>query len=198
MGLEDLAMFRAIWHSVVLYPCDAMATEQLVAAAARYPGIVYLRTTRMATPILYGPEEKFTIGGSKVLRQSPRDSVTVIGAGVTVFEALKAHEELQRQGIAIRVIDLYSIKPADEKTLKSAAAATRAIVTVEDHYPEGGLGEAVRTALADSAIPVYSLAVRQKPKSGKPQELLDYEEISQGAIIRKVKDLLQEFKLAAS
>ena len=198
MGLEDLAMFRAILGSVVLYPCDAVSTEHLVAAAARHRGIVYLRTTRMATPILYGPEEQFPIGGCKVLRQSPRDAITVIGAGITVFEALKAHEQLSQQGVAIRVIDLYSVKPVDEKTLKEAAAATRALVTVEDHYPEGGLGDAVRTALADTPTPVYSLAVHEKPKSGKPQELLDYEGISHAAIIKKVQDLLRQFKLAAS
>ncbi len=197
MGLEDLAMFRAILGSVVLYPCDAVSTEHLVAAAARRRGIVYLRTTRMATPILYGPEEEFSIGGCKVLRQSPRDAVTVIGAGITVVEALKAHEELQQQGIPIRVIDLYSVKPVDERTLKEAAAATRAIITVEDHYPEGGLGDAVRAALADTPAPVYSLAVHLRPKSGKPEELLDYEGISHGAIINKVQDLLRQFKLAA-
>ncbi len=198
MGLEDLAMFRAILGSVVLYPCDAVSTEHLVAAAARHRGIVYLRTTRMATPILYGPEEQFPIGGCKVLRHSPRDAITVIGAGITLWEALKAHEQLSQQGVAIRVIDLYSVKPVDEKTLKEAAAATRALVTVEDHYPEGGLGDAVRTALADTPTPVYSLAVHEKPKSGKPQELLDYEGISSGAIIKKVQDLLHQFKLAAS
>ena len=171
-------MFRAILDSVVLYPCDAVSTERLVEAMARTRGIVYLRTTRMATPILYGPEEKFPIGGCKVLRQSDQDVVTVIGAGVTLFEALRPYEELQKEGIAIRVIDLYSVKPVDEQTLKAAAAATRAIITVEDHYPEGGLGEAVRTALAAIPTPVYSLAVHQKPKSGKPAELLDYEGIS--------------------
>ncbi len=197
MGLEDLAMFRAILGSVVLYPCDAVSTEHLVAAAARHRGIVYLRTTRMATPILYGPEEQFPIGGCKVLRHSPRDAITVIGAGITLWEALKAHEQLSQQGVAIRVIDLYSVKPVDEKTLKEAAAATRALVTVEDHYPEGGLGDAVRTALADTPTPVNYLAVHEKTKSGKPQELLDYEGISSGAIIKKVQDLLRQFKLAA-
>ncbi len=197
MGLEDLAMFRAILGSVVLYPCDALSTEHLVAAAARQRGIVYLRTTRMATPIIYGPEEQFTIGGCKVLRHSPRDVVTVIGAGITVFEALKAYEELQQQGFSIRVIDLYSVKPVDARTLKEAAAATRAVITVEDHYPEGGLGDAVRAALADTPTPVYSLAVHERPKSGKPEELLDYEGISHGAIIKKVQDLLRQFKLAA-
>jgi transketolase len=151
----------------------------------------------MATPILYGPEEKFPIGGCKVLRQSPQDVVTVIGAGVTLVEALKACDELQKEGIAIRVIDLYSVKPVDEQTLKEAAAATKAVITVEDHYPEGGLGDAVRTALAETPTPVYSLAVRQRPKSGKPQELLDYEGISQAAIIKTVRGLLRKIKSVA-
>ena len=198
MGLEDLAMFRAILDSVVLYPCDAVSTERLVEAMARHVGISYLRTTRLATPILYGPEEKFPIGGCKVLRQSQQDVVTVVGAGITLFEALKAHDELQNKGFAIRVIDLYSVKPVDEQTLKAAAAATRAVITVEDHYPEGGIGDAVRTALAAVPTPVYSLAVHLKPRTGKPAELLDFEGISKDGIIEKVLDLLHEFKLAAS
>jgi transketolase len=188
MGLEDLAMFRTVLNSVVLYPCDAVATEKLVEAMARHRGIAYIRTTRRATPILYGPEEEFVIGGAKVLRQSDKDRATVVAAGITVFAALKAHEELQQEGILLRVIDLYSIKPLDAATLKEAARRTRAIITVEDHYAEGGLGEAVRTAL--NGVPVYSLAVRRKPKSGKPEELLDYEEISVSAIIKQVKELI--------
>jgi transketolase len=190
MALEDLAMFRAVLSSVVLYPCDAVSTEKLVEAAARNHGIVYLRTTRKATPIIYGPEEKFVIGGSKVLHRSDQDRATVITAGITVFEALTAYEELQKEGISLRVIDLYSIKPLDLATLLDAARVTKILVTVEDHYPEGGLGEAVLSALASSPYPVHCLAVRRKPKSGKPEELLDYEEISAGAIIRKVKELL--------
>jgi transketolase len=190
MALEDLAMFRAVLSSVVLYPCDAVSTEKLVEAAARNHGIVYLRTTRKATPIIYGPEERFVIGGSKILRSSDEDRATVITAGLTVFEALTAYEELQKEGIALRVIDLYSIKPLDLATLQDAARVTKMLITVEDHYPEGGLGEAVLSALASSPYPVHCLAVRRKPKSGKPEELLDYEEISAGAIIRKVKELL--------
>ena len=190
MGLEDLAMFRALWGSVVLYPGDAVSTEKLVEAAARHQGLVYLRTTRMKTPILYGPEDEFGIGGSKVLHRSDKDVATVIGAGVTLHEALAAWEALQKEGIFIRVIDLYSIKPLDLATLQAAARETRALITVEDHYPEGGLGEAVLSALASSPTPIHSLAVRLKPKSGQPEELLDYEDISARAIIRKVKELL--------
>jgi transketolase len=191
MGLEDLAMFRAILGSVVLYPADAPATERLVEEAARHRGIVYLRTTRAATPILYGPEERFPIGGSKVLRSGDKDMLTVVSAGITLFEALAAYEELKKEGIFIRVIDLYSIKPLDESALQEAASATRAILTVEDHYPEGGLGEAVKSALATAAVPVFSLAVRKKPKSGKPEELLDYEEISRQAIASNIRIILE-------
>ncbi|MFZ5453145.1 MAG: transketolase [Thermodesulfobacteriota bacterium] len=190
MALEDLAMFRAVLQSVVLYPSDAVSTEKLVEAMARHQGIAYLRTTRMATPVLYGPEEEFAIGGCKVLRRSDADAATVIAAGVTLHEALKAWEALQQEGINLRVIDLYSIKPLDLAALQSAAKETKVLITVEDHYPEGGLGEAVVSALALTPVPVHSLAVRRKPKSGTPAELLDYEEISAGAIVRKVKELL--------
>ncbi len=190
MGLEDLAMFRTLLNSVVLYPADAVATEKLVEEMARYPGIAYLRTTREATPVIYDPAENFPIGGAKVLRRSPQDQVTVVTAGITLFEALTAQEELAKEGIFIRVIDLYSVKPVDAVTLRQAAAETRAIVTVEDHFPEGGLGEAVMSALATVPTPVYSLAVRQKPQSGSPRELLELEGISAGAIIRQVKAIL--------
>jgi transketolase len=190
MGLEDIAMFRAILNSVVLYPSDAISTERLVEEAAKHHGLVYIRTTRKETSIVYRPEEEFPIGGSKVLRRSDKDLATVIGAGVTLHEALEAYEALRKDGILIRVIDLYSIKPIDERTLREAAQATKVVITVEDHYAEGGIGEAVMSALATSPAPIYSLAVKRKPKSGKPQELLDYEEISQIGIVRKVKELI--------
>jgi transketolase len=190
MALEDLAMFRTILNGVVLYPADAVATEKLVEEAARHPGIVYLRTTREATPVIYEIGEAFPIGGSKVLRQTEADQVTVVAAGITLFEALKAYESLQGEGVALRIIDLYSIKPVDAATLRQAAAQTRAILTVEDHFAEGGLGEAVLSALATTPVPVYSLAVRKKPQSGTPQELLDLEDISSRAIIRRVKEIL--------
>ncbi len=190
MGLEDMAMFRAILNSVVLYPSDAISTERLVEEAASHEGLVYIRTTRKETPIIYGPKDQFPIGGNKILRRSDRDVATVIGAGVTLHEALDAYEALQKEGILIRVIDLYSIKPIDGEALRRAVNGTKSILTVEDHYPEGGLGEAVRSVLSPSAAPIYSLAVRRKPKSGKPQELLDYEEISRMTIVKTVKDLL--------
>ncbi len=190
MGLEDIAIFRTILDSVVLYPSDAVSTEKLVEEAAKHRGIVYVRTTRKETPILYSPSEEFKIGGCKVLRKSDKDVATVIAAGVTLHEALAAHEALKKEGVLVRIVDLYSVKPVDESTLREAADATRSIITVEDHYAEGGIGEAVRSALATSPVPIYSLSARKKPKSGKPQELLDYEEISRDAILKKVKELL--------
>ncbi|HEY6000713.1 MAG TPA: transketolase [bacterium] len=190
MGLEDIALFRAIHGSVVLYPADAMSTERLVEEAARHRGVVYLRTTRAATPLLYGPGEVFPIGGSKVLRAGPSDAVTLVAAGITLHEALAAHAALGREGIAVRVIDLYSVKPLDEATLAAAASETRAIVTVEDHVPEGGIGEAVRMALSGSPTPVVSLAVREMPRSGTPAELLEHQGISAAAIVRTVKGLV--------
>lgn len=190
MGLEDLAMFRTLLNSVVLYPADAMSTEKLVEEAAKHEGIVYIRTTRKETPLLYNRHEEFHIGGSKVLRKSEKDRAAVVTAGITLFQALDAHDVLEKEGIPVRVIDLYSVKPVDEAVLRAAASAAGLIVTVEDHYAEGGLGEAVKSALAPYPVPVHSLCVRRKPKSGKPQELLEYEEISRDAIVKKVKELL--------
>jgi transketolase len=190
MGLEDIAMFRTVLNSIVLYPSDAMSTEKLVEEAAKHNGIVYIRTTRKETPLLYGEDEKFIIGGSKVLRKSKSDLFTVIAAGVALYEALNAYEELKRGKIFIRVVDLYSVKPIDNETLNEAARDTKAIITVEDHFAEGGMGEAVKSALAVVAIPIHSLAVRKMPKSGKPAELLDYEEISKNGIVKKIKELI--------
>jgi transketolase len=189
MGLEDLSMFRSVRDSVVLYPADAVSTERLVEEALQHHGIVYIRTSRSATPIIYGAGETFPIGGCKVLRQSASDVATVIGAGVTLFEALAAYDELQKEGINIRVIDLYSVKPVDAATLLAAAKATKGLITVEDHYPAGGIGEAVLGALAPNPVAVYSLAVTKKPKTGKPAQLLDFEEISRSAIVKLVKQI---------
>jgi len=190
MGLEDIAMFRAILESVVLYPSDAVSTEKLIEEMAKHKGISYVRTTRKETPIIYSGDEKFHIGGSKVLTESKEDVFTVVSAGITLHEALQAYEVLKKENIFIRVIDLYSIKPIDSATLKLAAEDTKAIISVEDHFAEGGIGEAVRIAIPEYPVPVYSLAVRKMPRSGRPQELLDYEEISAKAIIAKVKSLV--------
>jgi transketolase len=158
----------------VLYPCDPNQTAKLVAAMAGLDGISFLRTTRGAAPTLYGPDEDFPIGGSRVLRSSDDDEVTIVGAGVTLHEALEAAEALAADGISARVIDAYSVKPIDEATLLAAAEATGRIVTVEDHWPEGGLGEAVLSvfANADERPRVVKLAVSGMPTSGTPAELL--------------------------
>jgi transketolase len=188
MGLEDIAMFRSLNGCVVLYPSDPYATERLVEEAAKHRGLVYIRTNRPNTPILYGPDDSFRIGGSMTLRKSDKDVATVIAAGVTLHETLAAYEELLKDDVRIRVIDLYSVQPLDEEALFEAARSTGLLITVEDHYGPGGLGEAVRSALALTPVPVHSLAVKKIPKSGTPEELLEYEEISKNAIVRKVKE----------
>lgn len=192
MGLEDIAMFRTLLNSVVLYPSDHVSQEKLLAQAIKHHGPTYLRTTRMDTAPLYKASESFKIGGSKVLRKSKNDIVTVVGAGITLYEALKAYDELKKNSINIRVIDLYSIKPIDVATLKNAAKQTKDIITVEDHFAEGGIGEAVRSALEPLPTPVHSLAVRKMTKSGTPEQLLRYENINSDAIVRKVKQILKK------
>jgi transketolase len=191
MGLEDIALFRTLFGSVVFYPSDAVSTEKLVEIMAEERGIAYLRTTRKETPILYRHDEVFRTGGSKVLRSASSDRATLVAAGITVHEALKAYDELKADGIMVRVIDLYCIKPVDRASLKQAADDTGVIFTVEDHYPEGGLGEAVAAALSEHSAQVHILAVRNMPKSGKPGELLDYEGISKSAIVKRVKDAVK-------
>jgi transketolase len=175
MALEDIASLRAIHSSVVLHPCDANQTAKLVAEMADTEGIVFLRTLRPNTPVIYGPDEEFEVGGSKVVRSSGNDNVTIVGTGVTVHEALEAAATLDEEGISARVIDAYSVKPIDADTLQAASEATGRIITVEDHFPEGGLGDAVLAALAekDEHPHVLKLAVREMPRSGKPDELLN-------------------------
>jgi transketolase len=188
MALEDLAMCRAQPNIVVLYPCDAVSTERLLALMAYHPGPAYMRTSRPKTEIIYSVDETFTIGGLKVLRESADDVVTVVGAGVTLFEALKACTELKAEGISIRVIDLYSVAPIDALALIAAGTATRKrIITVEDHYPGGGIGDAVTSAVSEAGIHVHRLAVREIPHSGKPDELLDRYGISARHIVDAVK-----------
>lgn len=194
MGLEDLAMMRAVGGSTVLYPCDANQTAQLVAAMADRAGIVYIRTTREKTPVLYPPDQRFIVGGSVVLRRSDRDHATIVAAGITVHEALRAAEQLAAEGLAVRVIDAYSVKPIDRQTLQQAARETGRIVSAEDHWPEGGLGEAVLSALAGT-VPfphVTTLGVRGMPGSGTPEELLDAAGISAPRIAAAVRALVEE------
>jgi len=191
MGLEDLAMMRAIAGSVVLYPSDAVCAEKLMEHMAQTHGVAYLRTSRPKTPIIYSNDESFPIGGAKVLRQSANDKVTVVGAGVTLFEALKAADELAKDGISITVIDAYSVKPLAKDLLRSAAQKTNnLILTVEDHYPEGGLGDTVAGELSADGIRVHKLAVFEEPRSGKPEELLAKYGIDAAAIAKKVRALL--------
>jgi transketolase len=188
MALEDLAMARGVPDCSVLYPCDAVSTLRLMALAAATPGPAYLRLSRPKTPTIYSASEAFPLGGSKTLRESPDDRVLVVAAGVTVFEALKAHDALAKDGIAIRVIDAYSIQPIDRDGLVHAARATAGrVITVEDHYANGGLGDAVSEALWDQSARVQRLAVREIPRSGKPDELLEKYGISARAIVAAVK-----------
>src|SRR5260221_1742293 len=195
MALEDLAMMRAVGGSTVLYPCDANQTAQLMAEMADRAGIVYLRTPREKTPVIYAPDDHFRIGGSRVVRSSDRDQVAVIAAGITLHEALKAYDALQGEGIAVRVIDAYRVKRIDAATLQAAARDTGGrLVVAEDHWFEGGLGDAVLDAFvgdenaAPVALPrVVKLAVRKMPGSGKPAELMDAAGISATHIVAAVK-----------
>ncbi len=190
MGLEDLAMMRAVQGSVVLYPSDAVSAEKLVEQMVSHKGLAYLRTSRPKTPVIYSNEEVFPIGGAKVVRQSAADKITVVAAGVTVFEALKAADLLSKEGINISVIDAYSVKPIGTDVIRSAAQKTsQLILTVEDHYPEGGLGEAVASELSAEGFKVHKLAVFELPRSGKPEELLGKYGIDANAIVAKVKSL---------
>src|SRR5438094_5013084 len=194
MGLEDLAMMRAVHGSTVLYPCDGNQTARLVAQMADRKGITYLRTTREKTPVMYGPTEELPIGCCKVVRGTEKDRVTIVAAGITLHEALKAYDVLGSQDIAVRVIDLYTVKPVDADALADAAKVTGGrFVVVEDHWAEGGLGDAVLAALAEKGIREIRyrhLAVRKMPGSGKPAELLDDAGLSTVHIVRAVKGLL--------
>jgi transketolase len=189
MGLEDLAAFRAIHGSTVLYPSDGNQTIQLVRQMADLEGISYLRTTRGDTPVIYGTDVTFPMGGSKTLRDG--DDVTIVAAGITLHEALRAAETLADEGIAARVIDCYSVKPIDSVTL---AGVGTPIITVEDHWPEGGLGEAVLSALAEAGaeLRVTRLAVRDLPHSGKPAELLAAAGIDAASIADAARSLVRE------
>jgi transketolase len=194
MALEDLAMMRAVHGSTVLYPCDGNSTARLVGAMADLPGISFIRTTREKTPVIYGADEDFPVGGSKILRSSDADRVTLVGAGITVHEALEAAGSLEADGIAARVVDCYTIKPIDAETLRAAASQTGLLVTIEDHWIEGGLGDAVLAALADGGDlsgRVVKVAVTQMPGSGTPEELRDWAGISASAIADRVRSLLR-------
>ncbi len=203
MALEDLAMMRSILNSVVLYPSDSTSTKKLVKIMAETNGLMYMRTTRADGKVLYSDDEEFTIGGSKVVVSSDSDQVALVGAGVTLHECLQAAKNLESQNIKARVIDLYSIKPLDVETLNKALEETKGMIVVEDHYPEGGIYEAVVSNLITTlnktkqqkkdilTKPIKSLAVRKMPMSGKPQELLEYEEIDAKAITALAKEIVR-------
>jgi transketolase len=187
MALEDLSLMTSQPNIAVLYPSDAVAIDRLVANAAAHVGPVYIRTTRPKLPVLYDNAETFPIGGLKVLRQSANDTATVIAAGVTLYQALEAHDELKKDGIAIRVVDLYSLQPIDAEALIKAGRETGRLITVEDHYPAGGIGDAVARAVAPAGMVVTRLAVREIPRSGTPEELLDKYGISARHIVAAVR-----------
>jgi transketolase len=194
MALEDLSFFRALHSSAVLYPCDANQTAKLVEAMADRDGISYMRTSRGATSVIYGPAEAFPVGGSRVVRESVDDEVLLVGAGVTLHEALDAAEALADDGIAARVVDCYSLKPIDVEGLRDAAAAAGGrVVVAEDHWPEGGLGDAVLGAFADADDRpiVVKLGVRDLPGSGKPDELLAEAGIDADAIASAARALVR-------
>jgi transketolase len=185
MALEDIASLRAVFGSVVLYPSDPNQTVQLLDAMREHRGISYMRTTRGATATIYGPEERFEIGGSRTVRSSEGDEITLIGAGITLHECLAAADQLAEKGVTARVIDLYSVKPVDAEAILEAASETRALITVEDHWPEGGIGETVGGVLAaaGSPTPLRSLAVGGRPGSGPPDELLAAAGIDAASIV---------------
>jgi transketolase len=194
MGLEDLAMMRAVSGSTVLYPSCATAAVELTRQMASLDGISYLRTTRGKTPVLYGSDEAFPIGGSKVLRRSAEDAVAILAAGITLHEALAAHEALQREGIAARVVDLYSVKPVDASTVEACAQeCARGLVVVEDHWPQGGMGDAVCEVFQGRRSPptITRLAVKGTPGSGTPAQLLDVAGISARHIADAVRRLVR-------
>jgi len=192
MGLEDIAMMAAQPNVTVLYPSDGNSMYRLIEVAAHHKGMVYVRAGRPKSPVLYGPEEEFHIGGSKILRQGSSDALTIVAAGVTLFEALKGYDQLKAAGITARIIDLYSIAPIDRNTLVESGRSTHGrILTVEDHYAHGGLGDAVLSAVATEGIKVHKLAVREIPHSGKPEELVDHYGIGVRSIVEAAKQFIK-------
>ena len=198
MGLEDLAMTRCLNGSTVLYPSDANSAAKLTVAMNRLPGISYLRTTRGKYPVIYEPEEQFPIGGSKLWGEGADDVATLVGAGVTLHECLKAAEELAHEGVPVRVLDLYSIKPVDASALRQCAQDTGLMITVEDHRPEGGIGETVAAVLSDIACPVRRLAVYSLPGSDSPAKTMDAAGISARHIVQTVRDMVAPSGAAGS
>jgi len=190
MGLEDLAMFRTIPDCLILYPSDAYSTRACVEIMAKQKGISYLRTTRTKTPIIYKKSDTFRIGGSKVIRKSKKDTVTIIAAGITVHNSLKAYEELKKDGIFIRIVDAYSIKPIDKRGIINSLIETKnSVIVVEDHFERGGLGDEVKSILPSTAKMIH-LCIKKLPRSGKSEELMDRYGISKKQVIKAVKKLI--------
>jgi transketolase len=192
MALEDIASLRAVYGSVVLYPSDGNQAVALLDLMREHSGISYMRTTRSATPTIYEPGESFAIGGSRTVRSSEADEITLIAAGITLHEALAAADQLAEQGRSARVIDLYSVKPVDTAAILAAAGETRALITIEDHWAEGGIGETVAGVLAEAgaATPLTRLAVSERPTSGPPEALLAAAGIDADAIVAAAESAL--------
>jgi transketolase len=191
MALNDIAFFRGMFGSVVLYPSDSISTLKLTEQAYLYEGLSYLRLTRAGVPTLYSNNETFVVGGSKTIYNSELDEITLVGAGITLYECLKAYDILRERGVSVRVIDLYSIKPLDTATLHLAARETKGLIVVEDHHQAGGIAEAIRSELEDVHIPIRSLSVQETPRSGTPEELLQFEQINVDSIVEQVENLRQ-------
>jgi len=191
MALNDIAFFRGMFGSIVLYPSDAISTLKLTEQAYIYEGMSYLRLTRADLPVIYHNNESFVIGGSKTIYSSDLDEITIIGAGITLYECLKAYDILEERGVRVRVIDLYSIKPLDTATLHLAARETKGMIVVEDHNQAGGIAEAIRSELEDTGIAIRSLSVQEIPRSGTPEELLQFEQINVDSIVEQVETLRQ-------
>lgn len=193
MALEDISFMSALPDSIVVYPCDAVSTYKLVEQMSNYTqGISYLRITRGQTPVIYPDTQEFILGGCNVLKTDPQDSVTIIAAGITVHESLKAYQLLIQEGIMVSVIDLYCIKPLDIKTITQEAVRTGRVITVEDHYLSGGIGQAVCYALRNTAVEITCLAVQELPRSGLPQELLSWAGIDAQGIVKTVKQMMEK------
>lgn len=191
MALNDIGFFRGLFGTAILYPGDAISALKLTEQVYLYDGLTYLRLTREELPIIYPATETFVVGGSKTLRTSEMDEITLIGAGITLYECLKAYDILEERGVRVRVIDVYSVNPLDTATLHLAARETKGIIVVEDHHVSGGISEAIRTELEDVLTPIRALTVHQMPRSGGPQELLEFEQINTEAIVQLVDTLRQ-------
>lgn len=191
MALNDISFFRGIFGSIVLYPSDAVSTLKLTEQAYLYEGISYLRVTRADTPVIYSNSDTFVVGGSKTVYSGDLDEITLVGAGITLYECLKAYDILKERGVSVRVIDLYSVKPLDTATLHLAARETKGFVVVEDHHQAGGISEAIRSELEDVNTPIRSLSVQEIPRSGTPEDLLEFEQINVDAILEQVENLRQ-------